>query len=255
MVMEGFLENKKTKSVVRCRFSVFRKVKQMEFFGIDFTPFILSFKLATITVLILFFISLPIAWYLSQSRSKFKPILEAFVSLPLVLPPSVLGFYLLILLSPNSPLGEFFKEHFNIQLAFSFLGLVVASCIYSLPFMMQPMQSGFESLNKNMIEASYVSGKGKLETLFRVALPNIKPSLLTALVVSFAHTIGEFGVVLMVGGSLPGETKVASVAIYEMVDIMDYKSAHIYSAIMLTISFIVLLLVYIFNAKSKKVSI
>jgi len=229
----------------------FRKVKEMEFFKIDYAPFILSFKLATITTIILFALALPISWILSQSKSKFKPIIEALVALPIVLPPSVLGFYILIALSNNSPLGQFFSSHFNIELAFSFAGLVVASCFYSFPFMVQPLQSGFESLNKNMLEASYISGKSKLTTMLKVALPNIKPSLLTAIVVTFAHTIGEFGVVLMVGGSIPGETKVASVAIYEMVETMDYKSAHIYSAIMLAISFAVLLSVYIFNAKQK----
>jgi len=129
---------------------------------------------------------------------------------------------------------------------------VVASCFYSLPFMVQPLQSGFESLNKNMLEASYISGKSKVVTILKVALPNMKPALLTAIIVTFAHTVGEFGVVLMVGGSIPGETKVASVAIYEMVEIMDYSSAHIYSIIMLIISFTVLLSVYIFNHKYNK---
>ncbi len=214
---------------------------------IDFAPFILSFKLASITTLILFVISFPLAWYLSQTKSKVKPYLEAVTALPIVLPPSVLGFYILVVLSHNSPIGAFFDEFFGLKLVFNFTGLVIASCFYSLPFMVQPLQSGFESLNKNMLEASYISGKSKLQTILRVALPNIKPALLTALIVTFAHTIGEFGVVLMVGGSIPGETKVASVAIYEFVEIMDYKSAHIYSAIMIGVSFLVLLVVYIFN--------
>ncbi len=219
-------------------------------FGIDFTPFILSFKLALVTTVLLFFIALPLSWYLSQTKSKIKPILEAIVALPIVLPPSVLGFYILVAFAPESAIGSFFKS-FNIELLFSFAGLVIASCFYSLPFMLQPLQSGFESLNRNMLEASYVSGKGRLTTLFRVALPNIKPSLLTAVVVTFAHTVGEFGVVLMVGGSIPDETKVASVAIYEMVEVMDYKNAHIYSAIMLGLSFLVLFAVYLFNSKYK----
>ncbi len=133
---------------------------------------------------------------------------------------------MLVVLSPNSPIGNFFEEHFNIKLLFSFTGLVVASIFYSLPFMVQPIQSGFESLNRNILEASYLSGKGKLETLLRVAIPNIKPSILTAVIITFAHTIGEFGVVLMVGGNISEETKVASVAIYELVEIMDYKMAH-----------------------------
>jgi len=220
--------------------------------GLDFTPFVLSFKLAFITTLILFVLSVPLAWFLSQTKSKVKPFLEAITALPLVLPPSVLGFYLLVALSANSPIGAFFDEVFDVQLVFNFTALVVASCFYSLPFMVQPLQGGFESINKNMLEASYIAGKGKWETIFKVALPNIKPALLTALIVTFAHTVGEFGVVLMVGGSIPGETKVASVAIYEMVEIMDYKAAHIYSIIMIVISFLVLLSVYIFNGKQNK---
>ena len=218
----------------------------------DFEPFILSFKLASITTIVLFVLALPLAWYLSQTRSKLKPLLEAFTALPIVLPPSVLGFYILWALSYNSPLGLFFEETFEIKLVFSFSGLVVASCFYSLPFMVQPLQSGFESINKNMLEASYIAGKSKLTTLFKVALPNMKPALITALIITFAHTVGEFGVVLMVGGSIPGETKVASVAIYEMVEIMDYRAAHIYSAIMIALSFVVLLSVYVFNASHKR---
>ncbi|MEO1953381.1 MAG: molybdate ABC transporter permease subunit [Campylobacterales bacterium] len=218
--------------------------------NLDFTPFLLSFKLATITTFILFMLSVPLAWFLSQTNSKIKPFLEALTALPIVLPPSVLGFYLLVTLSQNSPIGNFFKENFDIELVFSFSGIVVASCFYSLPFMVQPLQNGFESLNKNMLEASYISGKSRFETLLKVALPNIKPALLTATIITFAHTIGEFGVVLMVGGNIPDETKVASVAIYEMVEIMDYSTANIYSAIMVCISFVVLLGVYTFNANS-----
>ena len=216
---------------------------------LEFTPFVLSFKLALITTIILLVISLPLAWYLSQTNSKSKPLIESITALPIVLPPSVLGFYILWAMSQNSPIGAFFEETFGIQLVFSFTGLVIASCFYSLPFMVQPLQSGFESLNKNMLEASYVSGKSTITTILKVALPNMKPAVLTALIVTFAHTVGEFGVVLMVGGSIPGETKVASVAIYEMVEIMDYTSAHIYSIIMLLMSFSVLLVVYIFNYK------
>ncbi|MEA3353294.1 MAG: molybdate ABC transporter permease subunit [Campylobacterota bacterium] len=219
---------------------------------IEFEPFILSFKLAGITTLILFILSVPLAWYLSQTRSKIKPVLEAITALPIVLPPSVLGFYILVALSQNSPLGQFFQDSFGVSLVFNFTALVIASCFYSLPFMVQPLQSGFESLNKNMLEASYISGKSKTQTILKVALPNIKPALLTAIIVTFAHTVGEFGVVLMVGGSIPGETKVASVAIYEMVEVMDYGMAHIYSGIMVAISFVVLLSVYIVNGRLNK---
>jgi molybdate transport system permease protein len=218
----------------------------------NFEPFVLSFKLAALTAFILFCISLPLAWYLSQSKSRAKPFLEAITALPIVLPPSVLGFYILWALSYNSPIGAFFEDTFGVKLVFSFTGLVVASCFYSLPFMVQPLQNGFESINKNMLEASYIAGKSKLQTIFQVALPNMKPAVMTAIIVTFAHTVGEFGVVLMVGGSIPGKTKVASVAIYEMVDTMDYTSAHIYSALMVGISFVVLLSVYLFNAKQNR---
>ena len=217
----------------------------------DFTPFWLSFKLAGVTTLILFIIALPLAWWLSQTTSKSKPFFEALTALPIVLPPSVLGFYLLVVLSPNSSLGMFVENLFGVKLVFSFTGLVIASCFYSLPFMVQPLQSGFEALNTHMIEASYLAGKSKLQTVLKVALPNIKPSLITALIITFAHTVGEFGVVLMVGGSIPGETKVASVAIYEMVEVMEYGNAHSYSAIMVAMSFFVLLAVYVFNHKQK----
>ena len=226
-----------------------------DFGSLDFAPFILSFKLAGLTTLILFVLSLPLAWYLSQTNSKTKPILEAVTALPIVLPPSVLGFYILVVLSPNSAVGGFFEDLLGVKLVFSFTGLVVASCFYSLPFMVQPLQSGFESLNKHMLEASYLAGKSKLQTLLKIALPNIKPSLITALIITFAHTVGEFGVVLMVGGSIPGETKVASVAIYEMVEVMEYGKAHIYSALMVLMSFIVLLAVYIFNHTQRKIGV
>jgi len=222
--------------------------------SIDLAPFVLSFKLASLTSLILFAIALPLAWWLSQTKTAFKPFVEAIAALPLVLPPSVLGFYLLVVLSSDTALGSFFETFLGVKLVFSFTGLVIASCFYSLPFMVQPIQGGFESLNKHMLEASYLAGKSKFQTILHVALPNIKPSLLTAVILTFAHTVGEFGVVLMVGGSIPDETKVASVAIYEMVESMEYDQAYIYSGIMMGMSFIVLLLVYIFNYKHKKVS-
>ena len=218
----------------------------------EFTPFFLSFKLAFVVSILLFLLCVPFAWFLFQTKNKIKPFLEALVALPLVLPPSVLGFYILVTFAPDSTVGRFLQNYFNLKLVFTFEGLIVASMIYSLPFMLQPIQNGFESLNKGMIEASYLSGKGKLTTLLRVALPNIKPSLVSAFIITFAHTVGEFGVVLMVGGNIPQETKVASVAIYEMVEVMDYESAHIYSALLLGLSFCVLLFVYIFQARHKQ---
>jgi len=219
--------------------------------SIDMQPFWLSFKLAGLTTAVLFFVALPFAWWLSQTHAKSKPFLEALTALPIVLPPSVLGFYILVAFSPDSPVGAFFETVLGVKLVFTFTGLVAASCFYSLPFMVQPLQNGFESLNRHMLEASYLAGKNRMQTLWRVALPNIKPSLLTAIIITFAHTVGEFGVVLMVGGNIPGETKVASVAIYEMVEVMEYGKAHIYAAIMLAMSFAVLLSVYMFNHRQK----
>jgi len=218
---------------------------------IDLQPFWLSFKLAGLTTVILFFVALPLSWWLSQTDAKSKPLFEALTALPIVLPPSVLGFYMLVAFSPESPLGAFFESVLGVKLVFTFSGLVVASCFYSLPFMVQPLQNGFESLNRHMLEASYLAGKNRIQTLWRVALPNIKPSLLTAMIITFAHTVGEFGVVLMVGGSIPHETKVASVAIYEMVEVMAYNEAHMYAGIMLLMSFTVLFLVYLFNHRQK----
>jgi len=210
-------------------------------------PFILSFKLATLTTLILFILALPFAWWLSQTQTKVKPLLEALTALPLVLPPSVLGFYLLLLFAPDSWFGEWVRDTFGLSLVFHFSGLVIASCFYSLPFMVQPLQNGFEALKKEMIESSFLAGKGSLQTLWYIALPNSKPALMTALILTFAHTVGEFGIVLMIGGSIPSETKVASVAIYEMVEMMEYTQAHLYSALLVGMSFLVLLFVYTLN--------
>lgn len=218
----------------------------------DFSPFYLSFKLAFISTLILFIFCVPLAYFLSRVSFKGKSVIEAIISLPLVLPPSVLGFYILVFLSPYSAIGSFFEEHFGIRLVFNFTGLVIASCIYSLPFMFAPLLGAFNSLPKNIIEASYTLGKGRITTMLKIALPNIKPSLLNAIIISFAHTLGEFGVVLIIGGSLSSETKVASIAIYEATEMLDFTTAHIYSGIMLAISFFVLFCVYFLTKKMKK---
>lgn len=218
----------------------------------DFSPFYLSFKLAFISTLILLVFCVPLAYFLSRVSFKGKSVIEAIISLPLVLPPSVLGFYILVFLSPYSVIGSFFEEHFGIRLVFNFTGLVIASCIYSLPFMFAPLLGAFNSLPKNIIEASYTLGKGRITTMLKIALPNIKPSLLNAIIISFAHTLGEFGVVLIIGGSLSRETKVASIAIYEATEMLDFATAHIYSGIMLAISFFVLFCVYFLTKKMKK---
>ena len=218
----------------------------------DFSPFYLSFKLAFISTLILLVFCVPLAHFLSRVSFKGKSVIEAIIALPLVLPPSVLGFYILVFLSPYSAIGSFFEEYFGIRLVFNFTGLVIASCIYSLPFMFAPLLGAFNSLPKNIIEASYTLGKGRITTMLKIALPNIKPSLLNAIIISFAHTLGEFGVVLIIGGSLSRETKVASIAIYEATEMLDFTTAHIYSGIMLAISFFVLFCVYFLTKKMKK---
>jgi len=214
---------------------------------IDIEPLWLTLKLATVTTFILFVIAVPFANWLSQERSNFKTIIEAIVSMPLVLPPSVLGFYLLLAFSPSQWFGKFLEQHFDLRLVFSFPGLVIASVIYSLPFMMFPLQSGFSSLSPALREASYSLGKSKWETLTKVVLPNIKPSLLSGLVLTFAHTIGEFGVVLMIGGNIPGQTKVASIAVYDEVESMNYHSANMYAMILFVSTFVILLTLYFIN--------
>lgn len=212
----------------------------------------LTFELAGITTLILLFIGIPLGYFLSQTKSKLKPVIETLVSMPLVLPPSVLGFYLLLAFSPKNSFGSWLDETFDLRLVFSFEGLVIASVIFSLPFMVHPIQSGFSSLSKSLKEASFILGKSKLETLWYVLLPNIKPSLLTGIVISFAHTVGEFGVVIMVGGNIVGETKVASIAIYDEVEALNYDLANQYAFTLFIISFVILLFVYMINKKMLK---
>ncbi len=216
----------------------------------DLAPLALTFKLAAVTTIILLFVGMPIAVMLAFSRSRWKPVLEAVVSMPLVLPPTVIGFYLLLLLGRTSVVGRFVADVFSIDLVFSFPGLVVASVIYSMPFMVHPLQAGLKSLPSSLIEASYMLGKSRLSTLFRVLLPNIKPAILSGLVLTFAHTIGEFGVVLMIGGNIPGKTKVASIAIYDEVQSLNYAAANHYSLILFCITFAILLAVYTLNRKT-----
>ena len=212
----------------------------------------LTFELAGVTTLILLFIGIPLGYFLSQTKSKLKPVIETLVSMPLVLPPSVLGFYLLLAFSPKNSFGSWLEETFDLMLVFSFEGLIIASVIFSLPFMVHPIQSGFSSLSKSLKEASFVLGKSRLETLLYVLLPNIKPSLLTGIVISFAHTVGEFGVVLMIGGNIAGETKLASIAIYDEVEALNYDLANQYAFTLFIISFVILLFVYMINKKMLK---
>ena len=213
----------------------------------DLSPVTLTLKLAAITTLLLLLVGLPLAWWLSRGRSFFKIIAEALVTMPLVLPPSVLGFYLLLAFSPQQGLGKWLHNSFNIQFVFSFKGLVLASVIYSMPFMIGPIKSALQQLPASLEQASYSIGKSKWQTFINVSLPNIKPSLLTATVLTFAHTLGEFGVVLMIGGNIPGVTRVASIAVYESVEQMDYSAANFYSLVLFAITFILVTGVFVLN--------
>lgn len=218
---------------------------------ITFIPFLVSIKLSICVVVILFFVAFPLAWYLAFTKNRFKPILEAITALPIVLPPTVIGFYILIFLSERSFLGKNIKELFDVSLVFNFKGLLIASVIYSFPFMVQPIQGALESMSKTLLEASYSLGKNKFITILKVVIPNIKYSIISACVITFAHTMGEFGVALMVGGSMAGETRVASIAIYEYVETMEYNYAYIYSAILVAFSFASLFLIYFAKSRSK----
>ncbi len=214
---------------------------------IDWKPLILTFELAVVTTAILLLVSIPLAYWLVASRSRLKPVIETLVSMPLVLPPTVLGFYFLVAFSPGNAFGSWLNEWLGIKLVFSFTGLVIASVLYSLPFMVHPIQSGLSGLPPSLTEAAYVMGKSTFTTLLKVQLPNIKASLLTGIVLAFAHTIGEFGVVLMIGGNIPGKTKVASIAIYDEVEALNYGVANVYSLILFCLTFFILLTVYLVN--------
>jgi molybdate transport system permease protein len=214
---------------------------------IDWGPLYVTLKLALATTFILVLLGIPLGYWLSRTTSWAKPIVETLVSMPLVLPPTVLGFYFLIAFGPEQFLGGWIDKWLGVKLVFSFPGLVLASVIYSLPFMVQPIHSGLSGLPNSIMEASWLMGKSKWQTLMRVGLPNIKPALLTGIILSFAHTVGEFGVVLMIGGSIPDKTRVASIAIYEEVEALNYSTAHTYSLVLLILAFSVLLTVYLIN--------
>lgn len=215
----------------------------------DLGPLWLTIRLAAITTLILLIIGTPIAWWLAFTRSRLKSVLEAVTALPLVLPPTVLGFYLLVFLSPNSALGSLWLSVTGSTLTFSFVGLIIASALYSLPFMVQPLQGAFEGVGRAPLEAAASLRASPRDAFFSVAAPMAVRGYLTATVLTFAHTIGEFGVVLMVGGNIPGRTKVVSIQIYEEVETINYVAAHSLAAILLVFSFSVLLAVYTFNRR------
>ncbi|MCF6271829.1 MAG: molybdate ABC transporter permease subunit [Rhodobacteraceae bacterium] len=216
----------------------------------DLAPLWLSIQLAAVTTVLLLLVGTPLAWWLATTRAKVRPFIEAITALPLVLPPTVLGFYLLIFLSPNSAIGGYWRDVTGTTLTFSFTGLVIASAFYSLPFMVQPLQSAFEAVGRGPMEAAASLRASKLDSFFTVAVPLARRGFITGIVLSFAHTIGEFGVVLMVGGNIPGQTRVISIAIYEQVETLDYAQAHALSLILLIFSFVVLLAVYTLNRRA-----
>lgn len=217
--------------------------------GLDLTPVWITLEVASLTVAFLLILGGPVAWWLAFTRSRYKVAVEAVTALPLVLPPTVLGFYLLLVMGANGALGQFWTSLTGHPLAFSFAGLVLASCVYSLPFVVQPLQAAFESLDKRAVEAAWTLGASRTRTFVQVVVPQIRRGLLTAMVLGFAHTLGEFGVILMVGGNIPGETQVVSIAIYEQVEMLDYAAAHKLSAGLLLFSFLVLVLVYGVNRR------
>ena len=215
----------------------------------DFGPLWLSIELAAITVVILMLVGTPVAWWLARTRSRLRVAVEAVVALPLVLPPTVLGFYLLLLLGPGGPLGGFLLSVSGQSLTFSFEGLVFASAIYSMPFVVQPVQGAFEAVGKGPLEAAFALRARALDAFFTVAVPMARRGFLTAGVLGFAHTLGEFGVVLMVGGNIPGETRVISIAVFEHVETLNYPAAHALSAVLLGFCFLVLVTVYAINRR------
>lgn len=219
----------------------------------DFNPLVLTFKLAAVTTLVLVVLGVPLAYWVAFTSSRWKYFVEPLISMPLVLPPTVLGFYILLLFSPRSFLGNFLETFFHIKVVFTFLGLLIGSVLFSLPFMVNPIKAGFQSFPKSLMEASYVLGKSKRETLFKVILPNMKPALWTGIVMAFAHTVGEFGVVLMIGGNIPGETRVASIAIFDNVEALRYADANAYSIVLISISFVMLFVLNFINRKDFKV--
>lgn len=213
----------------------------------DLGPVLLSLQLAAVTTLILFLLALPLAWWLAQTRSRLKPLVEALTALPLVLPPTVIGFYLLIALNPEAPIGGFWISLTGETLTFSFAGLVIGSILYSLPFMVQPMQSAFEAVGRGPLEAAAMLRASPLDTFFNVVLPQSVRGLVTGGVLTFAHTIGEFGVVLMIGGNIPDRTRVVSIAVFEHVENQRYEDAHLLAAGLVVFALVTLICVYAIN--------
>jgi molybdate transport system permease protein len=218
----------------------------------DLTAIRLTVELAGLTTLLLLLIGTPITWWLARTRSWWKGPIAAVVSLPLVLPPAVLGFYLLVLMGPHGPIGALTESLGLGRLPFTFAGLVVASVIYSMPFVVQPLQNAFEAIGERPLEAAATLRAGPLDAFFSVVVPLAKPGFITAAILGFAHTVGEFGVVLMIGGNIPGKTQVVSMAIYNHVEAMEYGNAHVLSGILLAFSFVVLLTLHTLNRRGRQ---
>lgn len=212
-------------------------------------PLWLSVQLALVTTVVLVLIGTPIAWWLSQTQTRWKPAIQAIVAMPIVLPPTVLGFYLLILLGPDGAIGSWWVQLTGSALTFSFTGLVIASCFYSLPFAVQPMQNAFESLPRQYLERAWTLGASRLDAFFSIVVPLSVRGFVSGIVMSFAHTLGEFGVVLMVGGNIPGETRVVSIAIYDHVETLNYAAAHRMSLLLIVFAFVVLATMFALNRR------
>jgi len=217
----------------------------------DLTALFITLKLAAITTLILLLLGTPFAWWLARTSWRYKFLLEAVVALPLVLPPTVLGFYLLVALGPHGPFGSLLQALGGSSIAFTFTGLVVGSVFYSLPFVIQPLQNAFAAIDERTLEAASTLRATPLDRFFSVVLPMARPGVITAATLGFAHTIGEFGVVLMIGGNIPGETQVLSIAIYDHVESLEYGQAHLLSALLLLFCFLVLFMVYRMNQRQR----
>jgi molybdate transport system permease protein len=218
----------------------------------ELSPFLVSLRLGAWVTVLLLVLCFPLAWAFAHARAKWIVFIEALTSLPLVLAPTVLGFYLLIALSPTSPIGAFLQSTFGIRIAFSFVGIVIGGCVSGLPFMLTSLKTGILGVSQGLLEASYTLGKGRLETILRIVIPNMRTALFAGIVTTFAHAIGEFGIVLMVGGSIPDVTKTVSIAVYERVEALDFSGAHAYAITLVAVSYVAILALILMQRREAK---
>lgn len=218
----------------------------------DWNPLGLSALLAVLVTSILLALVFPLAWWLGKTRNPLAPVVESVATLPLVLPPTVLGFYILVTLSPHSPFGAWLDRVWGVRLVFTFPGILLAACVTNLPFMTRALKAGVEALDPTWLDASATLGKSRLQTILLVALPNMKGALFAGAVTTFAHTMGEFGVVLMVGGSIPGQTRVLSIALLERVEALDFAAAHAYAAVMVALNFVAIFTLTLFQKRQAR---